>query len=61
MRLLMDEETQKLNMKMLFGAECPLLAHSTILPLENPIGPTPAVALHWCEEALPDCGCGLPI
>ena len=45
----------------LFGAECPLLTYPTILPLENPIEPTPAVASHWHEEALPNCGCGLPI
>ena len=55
----MDEEAQKWNAKMLSGAEFPLLAHPIILLLENPVGPTPAVESHWCEEALPNYGCGL--
>ena len=52
-KLLMDEKTQKPTMKMLFGAECPLLAHPTIFPMENPIEPTPAVASHQREETRP--------
>ena len=61
MKLLMDQEAWKLNVKMLFGAECPSLAHPTILPLENPTEPTPAVVSHQHEEAPPNCRCGLPI
>ena len=56
----MDEEAQKYNAKMLSGSEHPWLAHPTILPLENPAELTLAVALHWHEEGLPNCGCGSP-
>ena len=61
MKSLMDKEAQKWNVKMLCGADCPLLAHPIIWLLENPAEPTPVVESHQHCEALPNCGWDLPI